>query len=62
MSRGEILQVLVLGIFCITWCLTAACGSGQEQPWEASSSVMAFVQALGKRILSLAGVKAHVLV
>lgn len=58
----EFYKVLVLGNFCITWCLPAASGGRQEQQQEASVSVMGSVQFLGKRIFSPARVKAHVLV
>lgn len=57
----EFYKVLVLGNFCITWCLPAASGGRQEQQ-EASVSVMGSVQVLGKRIFSPARAKAHMLV
>lgn len=61
-AREEFYKVLVLGNFCITWCVPAAGGGRQEQQREASFSVMDSVQVLGKRILSPARAKARVLV
>lgn len=58
----EFYKVLILGNFCITWCLPAVGDGSQEQQQEASFSVMGSVQVLGKRILSPARAKPHVLV